>query len=156
MLQVALAAILAVVVLERPLDVHRVRVVAFDEVGIVAVHRAHQVGKRSKQGRGQTAAEAGGLLGELQRKVGEWPRWREPSLISSGSIREASSPLSSAIMSAFNAIYLVHPSLCISVRYLSIKLRDVRKNGRMETSLQDVLWRSNREFKRQSGRISIL
>ena len=72
-LQVALAGVLAVVILERPFDVHRVRVVAFDEVGVVAVHRAHQVGERGQEGRGQTAAEACGLLGKLQRKVGDLP-----------------------------------------------------------------------------------
>lgn len=45
-LEIALACILAIVILERALDVDRVCIVAFDEVGIVAVHRPHQVGKQ--------------------------------------------------------------------------------------------------------------
>ena len=42
-LKVALLRILAVVVLHRPFDVDGVRVVTFDEVAVVAVHRAHEV-----------------------------------------------------------------------------------------------------------------
>jgi len=48
-------------------------VVAFDEVGVVAVHGADQIGKRGQQGRGQAAAEARGLLGEVEREVGKRP-----------------------------------------------------------------------------------
>jgi hypothetical protein len=47
-LKVALAGVLAIFILERPLDIHRVRIVAFDEVGVVAVHRTHQLGERSQ------------------------------------------------------------------------------------------------------------
>jgi hypothetical protein len=39
-LQVSLAPVLAVVVLKRAFDVHGVRIVALNEVGVVAVHRA--------------------------------------------------------------------------------------------------------------------
>src|SRR5260370_32809089 len=56
-LQVTLAGVFAVVVLERPLDVHGMRVVSFDQVGVVAVHRTDQAGKRGRQGREQAAAE---------------------------------------------------------------------------------------------------
>src|SRR5580704_7255858 len=47
-LQVALAGILAVIVLERPLDVYGVRVMPFNEVGVVAVHGPHKVGERGQ------------------------------------------------------------------------------------------------------------
>ena len=46
--KVAFPRILTVVVLQGALDIHRVSVVAFDEIGIVAIHRAHKVGKRSQ------------------------------------------------------------------------------------------------------------
>ncbi len=44
-LEVALLAVLAVVVLEGALDIDRVRVVPFDQVAVVAVHRAHEIGE---------------------------------------------------------------------------------------------------------------
>jgi hypothetical protein len=72
-LQVAFMGVLAVVVLERPLDVHGMRVVSLNQVRVVAVHRTGQAGKRGQQGRGQTAAEAGGFLGEVECQVGERP-----------------------------------------------------------------------------------
>ena len=43
-LVIALTGILAVLVLKRPLNIHRVRVVPFDQVGILTVHRADQAG----------------------------------------------------------------------------------------------------------------
>jgi hypothetical protein len=45
-LQVPLFRVLAVVVLEGALDVDRVRVVTLDEIAVIAVHRAHEIGKR--------------------------------------------------------------------------------------------------------------
>ncbi len=68
-LQVAFAAILAVVVLHRPFDIDGVRVVPLDEIGVVAVHRPHQVGERAENGGRQAAAEAGGLLGQVESKA---------------------------------------------------------------------------------------
>ncbi len=56
-LQIALADILAVVVFLRPFDINRVRVVPFDEVAVIAVHRPHKVGKRGQQTLGQTTAK---------------------------------------------------------------------------------------------------
>jgi hypothetical protein len=50
-LQVALAGVLAVVIVQGSLDVHGVRVVTFNELRVVAVHRSHQVCKRSEKGR---------------------------------------------------------------------------------------------------------
>jgi hypothetical protein len=120
-LQVALAGVLAVVVLERPLDVHRVRVVPFNEVGVVAVHRSHEVCKRGQKGRGQAATEASGFLGEVERKVGESARCREPSPMSSGSIRETGSPRSAVFMSAFMAACKFNTTISISVRYGLVK-----------------------------------
>jgi hypothetical protein len=45
-LQVALSCILAVVVLQGALNVHGVRIVSFNQVGVVAVHRADEFRKR--------------------------------------------------------------------------------------------------------------
>jgi hypothetical protein len=67
-LQVTVAGIVAVIVFECPLDIHRMRH-GLNEIGVVAVQRPHEVGKRRKQGRRQAVAEAGGLLGEVERKV---------------------------------------------------------------------------------------
>ena len=52
-LEVALAGILAVVVFECPFDVHRMRVMSLNEIGIVAVHGPHQIGERGQQTGGQ-------------------------------------------------------------------------------------------------------
>ena len=46
-LEVALFGVLAVVALERALDIDRVRVVALDQVAVVAVHRPHEIGERA-------------------------------------------------------------------------------------------------------------
>jgi hypothetical protein len=61
-LQISLASILAVIVLEGPLDIDGVRIVPLDEIGVVAVHRPHQAGKRREQTRRHAATEPGGLL----------------------------------------------------------------------------------------------
>ena len=63
LLEVARFGVLAVVVLKGALDINGVRVVAFDQVAVVAIHRAHEVGERSQQAFGQGAAESGALLG---------------------------------------------------------------------------------------------
>ncbi len=70
-LEIALFGVLAVVVLERALDIDRVRVVPFDQVAVVAVHRPHEIGERGQQACGQGAAEAGALLRQLQRQIGQ-------------------------------------------------------------------------------------
>ena len=68
-LKVPLLRISTVVVAHRALDVDGVGVVPFDEVAVVAVHRAHEIGKRLGDGRGQAAAEGGGLLRELKHEI---------------------------------------------------------------------------------------
>jgi hypothetical protein len=66
-LQVSFGWILAVVVSERPLDIDRMRIVAFDEIAVVAVHRANQVGKpRHDPGR-ETAPQCGRRPHDLHR-----------------------------------------------------------------------------------------
>ncbi len=70
-LEVALARVGAVGVVQRPLDVHGVGVVALDEVAVIAVHRPHQIGKRREHALGQAAAEACRRCRQLQREVGE-------------------------------------------------------------------------------------
>ena len=64
-LQVALARVVAVIVLQRPLDIDRVRVVTFDEIAVVAIHGAHEVGKRGPHALGQAASESCGSRGQF-------------------------------------------------------------------------------------------
>ena len=61
-LEIAFFGVLAVVALEGALDLDRVGVVAFDQVAVVAVHRAHEIGERGQQALRQRAAESGALL----------------------------------------------------------------------------------------------
>src|SRR5712675_131526 len=70
-LEVALAGIGAIVVLESSLDIDRVGVVSFDEIAVIAVHRPHEIGERRQQAPRQTAAKACGFLRELKRQVGQ-------------------------------------------------------------------------------------
>src|SRR5580704_15339893 len=70
-LEVALAGVLAVVALERQLNVDRMRGMALDEVAVVAVHRTDQVGQRHQQAGGQGAVEPGASLPKLQSQVGQ-------------------------------------------------------------------------------------
>ena len=94
-LQIALVGIVAIVVLQRALDIDRVSVVPFDQVAVVAVHCAHQIGKRGQQALRQAAAKPGRLLRQLQGKVGQAAAKTRASPISKGSISETSSPRSS-------------------------------------------------------------
>ena len=70
-LQVALAGILAVVLLKGALDVHRVGIVTLDEVGVVTVHRPHQVGEGREQAGRQAAPETSRLLGQFDGEIGQ-------------------------------------------------------------------------------------
>jgi hypothetical protein len=47
-LKITFMCVSTVVVLERPLDVHRVSVMSFDEVGVIAVYRPDKGGERGK------------------------------------------------------------------------------------------------------------
>ena len=91
-LEIALLRIVAVIVLERALDIDRVSVVAFDQVAVVAVHRPHEIGERGQHALRQAAAEAGAerAASSTARSVSA-PRWGELSRISSGSIRDGDS-----------------------------------------------------------------
>ncbi len=60
-LEVALPRVLAVVILERALDIDRMSVMPFDQVAVVAVHRPHQIGERGQQAFGQGAAKSSTL-----------------------------------------------------------------------------------------------
>jgi hypothetical protein len=64
-LEIALARVVAVVVLECPLDIDGVRIVSFDEIAVVAIHRANEIGKGGYETRGQAPAEASRLLGKF-------------------------------------------------------------------------------------------
>ena len=53
------------------LDVDGVCIVPFDQIAVVAIHRAHEVGERGQKAFGQRAPESGALLRQLQREVGK-------------------------------------------------------------------------------------
>ena len=72
-LEIALASILTLVVLERALDVARVSIMPLDEIRVVAVHRTDQVGERCEQTRRKAAAEPGRLLRQIERKIRQLP-----------------------------------------------------------------------------------
>ena len=68
-LQIALVRFLAVVVFEGALDIDRVGVMSFDEIAVIAIHRANEIGQGIEQAGGQAAAKSGGLLHEIDREV---------------------------------------------------------------------------------------
>ncbi len=68
-LQIALACVFAGVVAEGSFHVDGMRVVPFDQVRVIAIHRTHQIGKRLNQRRGKTPAEARGFLSEFDAQV---------------------------------------------------------------------------------------
>ena len=74
-LQVALVGILAVVVLERALDIDGMSIVPFDQVAVVTVHRPHQISKRGQQTLWQAAPKSGRLLRQIEGEV------REPAAV---------------------------------------------------------------------------
>ena len=70
-LEVALFGVVAVITLEGTFDVERVRVVPFDQIAVVTIHRADEVDEGGKQALGQRAAKAGALLRQFQGNVSE-------------------------------------------------------------------------------------
>jgi hypothetical protein len=71
-LEVALFGVAAIVAFQRTLDIDWVRVVAFDQVAVVAVHRTHERRKGGQQAFRQRAAETGATLGQFKRKIGQF------------------------------------------------------------------------------------
>ena len=57
-LQVALARVLAVVVLDRALYVDGMCIVPFDQVAVITIHGTHQVGERATDAFGQTPPQS--------------------------------------------------------------------------------------------------
>ena len=72
-LQVAPYRIVAVIARQGPLDVDRMRVMAFDQIAVIAVHRPDQVGKGRGQRRRQAPAEALGFRGQFQSEIVQRP-----------------------------------------------------------------------------------
>jgi hypothetical protein len=70
-LQIALVRVGTVVILERPLDIHRMRIVTFNKVGIVTIHGTHERGERREQTRREAATKTCGLLREVKSKIRE-------------------------------------------------------------------------------------
>ena len=58
-LPVSFGKILAVVATQSPFDIDRMRIVAFDEVAVVAVHRPYQVGDGGHDPRREAAPKCG-------------------------------------------------------------------------------------------------
>ena len=56
-LQIALFGIGAVICFQRPLDIDRVRIMAFDQVAVVTVHRSHEIRQRAHNGVRQAGSE---------------------------------------------------------------------------------------------------
>ena len=70
-LQVALVGVPAIVAFKGALDVDRVRVVSFDQIAVIAVHRTHEIGEGCQKARRQGVPEAGALLRQVERKIGQ-------------------------------------------------------------------------------------
>ena len=70
-LQIALARIGAVVVPERPLDIDGVRVMPLDQIAVVAVHRAHELGQGREHAMREASLESGSPRRQLQRQIGQ-------------------------------------------------------------------------------------
>ena len=68
-LQVPGARVRAVVVSQRPLDVDRVRVVPLDQVAVVAVHRADEIGERRGHPPGQAPPKPRGAGREIDGQI---------------------------------------------------------------------------------------
>ena len=62
-LQIAFIGIFAIVVVQRALDINGVRVMSFDQIAVVAVHRPHEIGKRGRKALRQAAPKPRSLLG---------------------------------------------------------------------------------------------
>ena len=71
-LEVSLPGVPAVVALERALDIDGMGVVAFDQVAIIAVHRAHEIGERGEQAFREGAAQPDAFGGQFQCEVGQF------------------------------------------------------------------------------------
>ncbi len=70
-LQISFSQIRAVVVLQRSFDVDRMGIVAFDQIAVVAIHRADQIRQRSHNSFGQASPEPGRLGCQLDGQIGE-------------------------------------------------------------------------------------
>jgi hypothetical protein len=97
-LQIAFARIVAVLVPKRSLDIHGMSIVAVDEVRVIAIHRAHKIGKRPENLAGRLARNAEAFRARSRVRSVRCSRCRGPS--SNGSIDETISSRSSVKMSA--------------------------------------------------------
>src|SRR5215469_10921934 len=70
-LEVAFFCVLAVVVFKGALDIDRMRVVSFDQIAVVTVHRADESSERDQQTLGKRAAKSSALLRQLKGKIGQ-------------------------------------------------------------------------------------
>jgi hypothetical protein len=75
-----------------PLDIDRVRVVALDQIGIIAIHLAHETRQRSIKPLGRRLLNAAARWVSARTLSASWVRWREDSEMSIGSILEPPRP----------------------------------------------------------------
>src|SRR5436309_198702 len=73
-LEISLLVILAEIPIDRALNVHRMSIVPFDQIAVVAVHRSNEVGQRFGQALVKACPKRGGSLGKLEYEFGQvWP-----------------------------------------------------------------------------------
>jgi hypothetical protein len=70
-LEIALPGVLAVVLLQGALDIDRMRVVALDEIAVVAIHGPNEGGQSGDDSIGQASAKAGRPRRQIKREVGQ-------------------------------------------------------------------------------------
>ncbi|HEX4580564.1 MAG TPA: hypothetical protein VH139_00815 [Acidobacteriaceae bacterium] len=71
-LQIPFSRVPTVIISERSFDIHRVRVMAFDEIRVVTVHRPNEAGEIGQQTGWQAASKSSGFLSEVERQVCQW------------------------------------------------------------------------------------
>ncbi|MGH8566312.1 MAG: hypothetical protein ACREXW_20440 [Gammaproteobacteria bacterium] len=69
--KIASAGVLAVVLPERTLDIHGVRIVFLDQVAVIAVHHPHQGREGGEQAGREAAPESRGFLRKVEGEVGQ-------------------------------------------------------------------------------------
>jgi hypothetical protein len=71
-LEVALASVAAIVILQGSFNIDRMGIVSLDEVGVIAVHRPHEGSQGTKKACRKTASESCRFLRQVQGQVQEF------------------------------------------------------------------------------------
>jgi len=70
-LEVAFLGVVAVILFQGALDIDRVRIMAFNQVAVVAVHGPHEIGQGGEHAFGQTTAKPGCMRGQFDCQIGQ-------------------------------------------------------------------------------------